>query len=954
MAIETLGAALRRINHLFADGVVTGLSDAHLLERFAAGQDASAFEVLVARHGPMVLSVCRGILKDPNDAEDAFQATFLILVKKSGTIRGRVALGPWLYRVAYRVALRANAASARRRECERRAGQMAAANCTTGPAGPDETLQTLHEEIARLPEKLRRAVLLCDLQRLPRARAADELRLSESTVQRRLNEGRQRLKARMIRRGLAHEGGLMGAVFLREAQSAVPAAWSQAAVGAAMAVANHTTTAGAVSAAAKGLAQEVLTTMLRQKITIVSTALLAAGLIAWGASATFISPGEEPAKKAAASRDPSSRRNPATPALAPGPDPIAQGAVRGRVLGPDGRPVPGAKLYVTPATGYLMKPYPAPECATTGADGRFAFTPPEPKYPGQTTRVTAAATGYGPGWVNVAPDDTRDDLTLRLVPDDVPITGRIIGLEGKPVPGASVQVLQINSAPDEGLDRWLAAARAGKGLTLQLEHEYLGRETIAPSPTVTTDAEGRFRLTGIGRNRLVLAQLDGPTIVSEYLHILTRPGESVVVTEHEGDRQYGEPRITTTYHGAAFEHAAAPCKPIVGVVRDPDTKKPMGGVMIRSYTLATRPNHMRDIVRTTTDAEGRFRLTGMPRGRGNRIMAVPGGDRPYPARSLDVPDSPGLDPVTVDIELRRGLWIEGRITDKVTGQPVRSSVEFLSMYTNPNLRDYPGYHGAGSLMEGVFTKADGSFRVVGVPGPGIIGVHRNGHYLTSDEREDEYGVEQRSVNTAPYAITHPVNYSALARIDPPKGADSVTRDVTLDPGWTITGVVLGPDGQPLAGAFGMGIGQMKTAEFTMRGFAPRASRELVFRHAAKGLIGLAPPPKADGSSINVTLRPGATVMGRLVDADGRPEADRALEMRFRPKEGPTRAGRRVEYGCGPIRTDREGRFRIEALPPGYEFELLGGKGGSRIVVGDGLNWGQTKDLGDVRMKGQER
>src|SRR3954465_1996496 len=152
MAIGMLGAALRQISHLFGDGVVTGLSDAQLLERFAAGRDAAAFEALVARHGPMVLSVCRGILKDPNDAEDAFQATFLILVKKSGTFRGHVALGGWLYLVAHRVALRANAAAARRRACERQAGEMAAANSASRSAAPDETSQALHEEIVRLPE----------------------------------------------------------------------------------------------------------------------------------------------------------------------------------------------------------------------------------------------------------------------------------------------------------------------------------------------------------------------------------------------------------------------------------------------------------------------------------------------------------------------------------------------------------------------------------------------------------------------------------------------------------------------------------------------------------------------------------------------------------------------------------------------------------------------------------
>ncbi len=512
-------------------------------------------------------------------------------------------------------------------------------------------------------------------------------------------------------------------------------------------------------------------------------------------------------------------------------------------------------------------------------------------------------------------------------------------------------MLQVNAAPDEHLDRWLEAAKAGKGLTLQLEHEHLGRETVAPSPTVTTDAEGRFRISGIGRNRLVLAQLDGPSIVSEYLRILTRPGEPVVVTESEGHPRDGEPRIVTTCFGAAFQHAAAPCKPIVGVVRDRDTSKPLAGVTIRSYMLATRPHFITDIVRTTTDAEGRFRLTGMPRGIGNRIMAVPGGDLPYLVRAVDIPDRPGLDSVTVDIELRRGVWIEGRITDKVTGQPVRGAVEYFALSGNPNLRDYPGFSG-GMTLDHVWAKEDGSYRVVGLPGPGLVAVHRVGRYLETRERDDEYGTRDDSLRTEPYVISFTSNYSALAPIDPPEGVDPVKRDVTLDPGWTITGVVLGPDGQPLPGAFGMGIGQMKTPEFTMRGIGPRRSRELLFRHPAKGLIGLAPPPKAKGGSVSVTLRPGATIAGRLVNADGRPQANVALNVRFGPKERADRAAEHRYSTHEPISTDREGRFRVEALPPGYAFRLWLRKG-DELLSGDGLRWGQTKDLGDVRMTGRE-
>jgi DNA-directed RNA polymerase specialized sigma24 family protein len=96
MASEALGSSLRQIKRLFADGVVGGLSDRQLLDRILAQGDATAFEAMVERHGPMVLSVCRGVLRDPHDAEDAFQATFLLLLKKASSIRGRDNSAGWL------------------------------------------------------------------------------------------------------------------------------------------------------------------------------------------------------------------------------------------------------------------------------------------------------------------------------------------------------------------------------------------------------------------------------------------------------------------------------------------------------------------------------------------------------------------------------------------------------------------------------------------------------------------------------------------------------------------------------------------------------------------------------------------------------------------------------------------------------------------------------------------
>src|SRR5271166_5253265 len=182
MSIETLGDTLRQIKRLFAGGVVSGLSEAQLLDRFIEQRDPGAFEALLARHGPMVLSVCRGILRDPADAEDAFQATFLVMVKRAGTIRGRHALGGWLYQVAHRVAIQANKDAARRRTHEREAGQMATAIKASTPTIRDELLPTLHEEIARLPRQYRLALVLCDLEGMTQGQAASELAWSERTL----------------------------------------------------------------------------------------------------------------------------------------------------------------------------------------------------------------------------------------------------------------------------------------------------------------------------------------------------------------------------------------------------------------------------------------------------------------------------------------------------------------------------------------------------------------------------------------------------------------------------------------------------------------------------------------------------------------------------------------------------------------------------------------------------
>jgi HlyD family secretion protein len=189
--------------------VIGELTDGQLLERFATeGGDVAeeAFAALVQRHGPMVLRVCRSVLANPHDTQDAFQASFLVLVRKARSLWVRDSLGPWLHQVALRTASAARSAAARRRRLERLAAQSATLEDTTMPC--QETEQLLHAEIDRLPERFRAPVILCDLEGRTHEQVARHLGWPVGTVKSRLSRAHERLRDRLRRRGLAPEGGL--------------------------------------------------------------------------------------------------------------------------------------------------------------------------------------------------------------------------------------------------------------------------------------------------------------------------------------------------------------------------------------------------------------------------------------------------------------------------------------------------------------------------------------------------------------------------------------------------------------------------------------------------------------------------------------------------------------------------------------------------------------------------
>jgi RNA polymerase sigma factor (sigma-70 family) len=375
MARRGESAVLPQVHRLFGVGSVAGLSEGQLLERFLAGRDEVAFEALVTRYGPMVLGVCRRLLADAHEAEDAFQATFLILVRKAGSLRRSDLLEHWLYRVAYRVAARARAESFRRRAREQQ-GLEVLAESREKTDDLADLKQVLDREVGRLPEKYRTAIVLCDFEGRTNEEAARRLGCPVGTVRSRLSRGREHLRGRLTRLGLAPSAALLGAILAPEiATAAVPRRLIGATVLAARTFrAGKTASLGVVPASVLSLSEGVLQAMFLTKLKMTAAGLLALGLLATGVSVLAQQPAPNPAAEPDTSRLKEVERKidrllnlldrPVQPPLAPTP-PVAPSAFgAGMIQSP--QPLP------SPAVGPVPpgpNPFPPPPGRTSNWAG---------------------------------------------------------------------------------------------------------------------------------------------------------------------------------------------------------------------------------------------------------------------------------------------------------------------------------------------------------------------------------------------------------------------------------------------------------------------------------------------------------------------------------------------------------------------------------------------------------
>jgi RNA polymerase sigma factor (sigma-70 family) len=277
-------------------------SDRQLLERFVNAADGDAFQSLVRRYGPLVLSVCARVLGNEHAVEDAYQATFLVFVRKAGSLRAPESLGPWLYGVAYRTALKARAETAHRRRRERPLVE------SESPSNPDDLIwhdlrSVLDEEVNRLPRKHRTAVVLCYFEGKTNEQAARILGCPPGTIFSRLAWARERLRRQLVRRGLTLSAPALAGYLAGNGAAASPVSVpSQAAFAFA---AGQTVGAGTVPAQAVALARGVLRAMFVTKLKIAATVLLAIGTVSTVAGVLAYSAlaGEPPVQTVRAERD---------------------------------------------------------------------------------------------------------------------------------------------------------------------------------------------------------------------------------------------------------------------------------------------------------------------------------------------------------------------------------------------------------------------------------------------------------------------------------------------------------------------------------------------------------------------------------------------------------------------------------------------------------------------------
>jgi hypothetical protein len=477
-----------------------------------------------------------------------------------------------------------------------------------------------------------------------------------------------------------------------------------------------------------------------------------------------------------------------------------------------------------------------------------------------------------------------------------------------------------------------------------------------------TDAAGRFTLSGFGRERIVVLRLSGPTIATRFVNVITRVGPAVRGTRPRPSGPLAPPASAndgTTYdyaQGATFDYAAAPGVAVEGTVRDQDSRKPLAGVIVRQQ-ISDEFGAAEDEVKATTDASGHYRLDGLSRpvpGLYHGIHFAAPANQAYLTAAFPQPGSGSDRPARLDIALKRGVLVKGRVTDKATGQPVQGIVEYRAFADNPHIRDIKGFEGS----QVVTNSKDGSFLLPALPGRGIMAARtdemRRGQYLSAQGADAIEGVQFNAALGGRFFETRPLcsafRFDTLAEIKPDVQAESVVCDLQLDPGKTVKGTLVDPDGKPLAGVSIRGadlslrsLRALPSAAFAIPAVDPQKPEAYFFEHPEKNLAAAVIVDGSKAAGLTVKLKPTATLTGRLVTEDGEPLRNTYVQGYL---EGGQLKLARPWNGFFYGRTDTDGRFTIKGLLAGVKLGASDARG--TLFKNLTLRPGEVRDLGDVK------
>jgi RNA polymerase sigma factor (sigma-70 family) len=916
MTATRVGIVLRQLRGVAGENIGR-LPDGELLARFATRREEAAFTALVKRHGPLVLSVCRRLLRNPHDAEDAFQATFLVLARKPASVGKAGAVAAWLHQVAYRVALKARAQTASRLRHEHEAPGERPADPLAEVTGR-ELLAALDEEVQRLPQKYRAPLVLCYLEGQTGDEAARHLGWALRTLQRRLQRGRDCLRARLERRGLGLPAALLA---LGATAAAVPVTLAAVTTEAALLTAGGAPGAP-ISPGVAALVAEGLRAVGANRLRTATAALLAVAVLILGGSAlTHPARAQRPAGEAPAEAH-AVRPEPKEPAKSEGP----VLAVRGRVLDPDGKPLAGARVAVCARQGVLINSWQGWASlrndvlgrTTSDKDGNYRLAVPrtDPLMTKRYVRVVATAPGDGLAWKALDPDAERAEADVRLT-SVRRVNGHIVGLQGEDAAGVTIHVVRVTRKPGKGERADDEVLRPPGGLPV----------------SATTDAKGNFVLGGFGPG--LKLELEIRDLRYE------RKDEWIIDT--------GDPKQCEN-----IRLALGPGRCAEGRVVYADTGKPVPHARL----IFANP-----IVEAEADEQGRFKVALFGPGHGNDVgvHAYPPPGEPYVNTFQGIDFSRGVVHRQVEVKLPRGVLVHGKVTEAGSGKPVAGA-----------------YVTHGGLRETyAVTGPDGSYRL-GVPaGAGRLMVtHPSDEHIPQILGSGGGGINNPAGGSFQKPAGDPCYYHALVAVDMKKGEDGKEVNITLRRGVTVKGRLVGPDDKPIASAVmfvsahkprsanTMQPVHVRDGRFEMRGLDPEKTYRLLFLEHPNmptllmtteaidsfGQLWLRPllgpqnklgasvevPPQKVKDELTVKVAPCGKARVRFVDAAGKPLAKYSPWLQLVVTPGPpihkalvdkvlaaeviTLTGRYGEQHSDRA-TDKKGYITFEGLIPGATYRL---------------------------------